>query len=167
MNIYAGLDSGLLLTRRSRNTGDPSDVNCQAKCISVPNPDESAVNQTTECVAKCPQGDGTEEETQQYIDCSQKCVTDFFLTTTGGAAATQTSAAGSGSASATATPSATTVTSGSSTFVSTVTPSATSDDSASPTESSAESSDTPEGGAMTFAPLGSTGLVGLLVAFCK
>lgn len=158
-----------LLTRRSRNTGDPSDVNCQAKCISVPNPDESAVNQTTECVAKCPQGDGTEEETQQYIDCSQKCVTDFFLTTTGGAAATQTSAAGSGSgsASATATPSATTVTSGSSTFVSTVTPSATSDDSASPTESSAESSDTPEGGAMTFAPLGSTGLVGLLVAFCK
>lgn len=146
--------------------GDPSDVGCQSQCITVPNPDEDAVNKTTDCVAKCPQGKGTEEDTQAYIECSQKCIGDYFQTTTFTGGPTQTSGGSSGTASAT--PSATTVTSGSSTFVSTVTPSVTSGGSSSPTESSSEdgaSETDAEGAGVALGPIGSTGLLGLVAAF--
>ncbi|WQF77936.1 hypothetical protein CDEST_02950 [Colletotrichum destructivum] len=73
-----------------------TDVNCQSKCISVPNPNESQVNQTTACVAACDQGDGSPEDTQKYSDCSQNCIKQYFFSAGGTPAAT----AGSGSGSA-------------------------------------------------------------------
>ncbi len=141
-------------------TGDSSDIDCQARCITVPNPDADAVNKTTECIAECPQGNGTQEETQQYIDCSQKCISDFYLTTTFTGGPTQSKASGT----VTATPSVTTVTSDSTTFESTVTPTASEGDSPSATDDSSSSSSTSEGGAIMFAPIGSTGLLGLVAA---
>ncbi|KAK1986399.1 hypothetical protein LZ30DRAFT_778319 [Colletotrichum cereale] len=74
-----------------------TDVGCQSKCISVPNPNESQVNQTTACVAACPQGDGSPEQTQKYADCSQKCISQYFFSSGGSPAATGASGSGSGS----------------------------------------------------------------------
>ncbi|KAK2028711.1 hypothetical protein LX32DRAFT_390181 [Colletotrichum zoysiae] len=76
-----------------------TDVGCQSKCISVPNPNESQVNQTTACVAACPQGDGSPEQTQKYADCSQKCISQYFFSSGGTPAATAGSGSGSGSGS--------------------------------------------------------------------
>ncbi|KAK2050160.1 hypothetical protein LZ31DRAFT_537636 [Colletotrichum somersetense] len=76
-----------------------TDVGCQSKCISVPNPNESQVNQTTACVAACPQGDGSPEQTQKYADCSQKCISQYFYSSGGTPAATGGSGSGSGSGS--------------------------------------------------------------------
>ncbi|KAK2065904.1 hypothetical protein LY76DRAFT_136713 [Colletotrichum caudatum] len=76
-----------------------TDVGCQSKCISVPNPNESQVNQTTACVAACPQGDGSAEQTQKYADCSQKCINQYFYSSGGSPAATGGSGSGSGSGS--------------------------------------------------------------------
>ncbi|KAM0260368.1 hypothetical protein ACHAQJ_002769 [Trichoderma viride] len=60
------------------------DVNCQAHCIGVPSPDESQVNQTTACVAKCPQGNGSAAETQVYSQCVDKCINaSYFVTSEG------------------------------------------------------------------------------------
>ncbi|OBR15552.1 hypothetical protein CH63R_00732 [Colletotrichum higginsianum IMI 349063] len=75
-----------------------TDVNCQSKCISVPNPNESQVNQTTACVAACDKGDGSPEDTQKYSDCSQKCISQYFFSAGGTPAATAGSGSGSGSA---------------------------------------------------------------------
>ncbi|GKT55091.1 hypothetical protein ColTof4_08046 [Colletotrichum tofieldiae] len=74
-----------------------TDVGCQSKCISVPNPNESQVNQTTACVAACPQGDGSPEQTQKYADCSQKCISQYYFSSGGTPAATGGSGSGSGS----------------------------------------------------------------------
>jgi hypothetical protein len=58
---------------------DPSDTACLARCNPVPNPSEEQVNDTNACFAKCPQGDGTESETQAYIDCTTKCTLENFF----------------------------------------------------------------------------------------
>ncbi|GKT42106.1 uncharacterized protein ColSpa_02287 [Colletotrichum spaethianum] len=78
-----------------------TDVGCQSKCISVPNPNESQVNKTTACVAACPQGDGSPSDTQKYADCSQKCISEYYFSSGGTPAATAGSGSGS-SGSATA-----------------------------------------------------------------
>ena len=80
------------------------DVSCQAVCLGVPNPDESMVNQTTQCSEKCDQGNGSPADTQAYGDCLAACRTSYFFST--GMAAMPTagvSSAESGAAVATAT----------------------------------------------------------------
>ncbi|KAI1094796.1 hypothetical protein F5B19DRAFT_415349 [Rostrohypoxylon terebratum] len=143
------------------------DVNCQAKCIAVPSPDTQNVNKTTDCVAACPQGNGTATDNLNYANCVNECIAQYYYTTSGTPnLASSTGASGSG---ASATPSVTeihsTVTSDGSTFVtsfsSTVAPSGSgSADSASSTSSSSAGAD------MIFSPIGSgLGLFSFLAAF--
>ncbi|KAL7946352.1 hypothetical protein V8C42DRAFT_320340 [Trichoderma barbatum] len=63
---------------------DAGDVNCQAHCIGVPSPDQSQVNATTACVAKCPQGNGSAAQTQVYKLCIDKCVNEHYFVTSEG-----------------------------------------------------------------------------------
>ncbi|RAO69396.1 uncharacterized protein BHQ10_005408 [Talaromyces amestolkiae] len=82
---------------------DPTDVCCNAACYQVPCPDNSMANETTECAAACPQGNGTADETAAYASCQQACFSSLFFT---GTAATKATASGSkfvGDVSATAT----------------------------------------------------------------
>lgn len=62
------------------NECDAADVNCLADCNPVPSPNETQVNDTTQCVAECDQGDGTEEQTEAYANCTQQCIQDLFFT---------------------------------------------------------------------------------------
>ncbi|KAI1137037.1 hypothetical protein F5Y05DRAFT_95363 [Hypoxylon sp. FL0543] len=142
------------------------DVDCQAKCIAVPSPDSSNVNKTTECVAACPQGNGTAADNTNYANCVDGCIAQYYYTTTGTPNLATSSSGASGS---TATPSVTqvqsTVTSDGSTFVtsfsSTVAPSGSgSSASASSTSSSSAAAD------MLFSPVGTGfGLFSFLAAF--
>ncbi|KAK4140861.1 uncharacterized protein C8A04DRAFT_39593 [Dichotomopilus funicola] len=75
------------------------DVNCQAKCIAVPSPDDSQVNDTTKCVANCPKGKGTEADNNKYSQCVQDCIGQHYFTGSAGAPPQATSTAGSGSGS--------------------------------------------------------------------
>ncbi|KAL7798541.1 hypothetical protein V8C37DRAFT_368219 [Trichoderma ceciliae] len=60
------------------------DVNCQAHCIGVPSPDQSQVNATTQCAAKCPQGNGSAADTNTYKICIDKCINqNYFVTSEG------------------------------------------------------------------------------------
>lgn len=63
---------------------DEGDVKCQSHCIAVPAPNEDQANATTECMAKCEQGNGTEAETARYAACQQKCITQHFYVTSEG-----------------------------------------------------------------------------------
>jgi hypothetical protein len=83
-------------------TGGSADVCCQAKCVGVPCPSQSQVNATTECAAKCPQGNGTAAETDQYAQCQASCISSYFLTNSATAAPTA-SQTGSNTASSTGT----------------------------------------------------------------
>ncbi|RSL66212.1 hypothetical protein CEP53_003448 [Fusarium sp. AF-6] len=75
---------------------DAGDVKCQSYCITVPSPNEKQVNATTECVANCDQGDGTEAQTEKYAACLQECVSDNYWKTIDGTPR-ETSASGSSS----------------------------------------------------------------------
>lgn len=57
----------------------PGDVNCQAVCVGVPNPNAQQMNQTTNCVAQCDQGDGTAAATQKYTTCRNNCISSYIL----------------------------------------------------------------------------------------
>ena len=150
--------------------GCEDDVDCKARCITVPNPDATAVNETNSCVADCPQGKGSKEDNEAYGECVQSCIGEHFLTTTftGRPTGQPTDTRGSsqGGSEVTPTPSVSTVTSGSSTYETTVTPTA-GGGSASETESTSENepTDAPNAGAMPFSPIGATGLLGLVAAF--
>ncbi|KAI9894951.1 MAG: hypothetical protein M1814_000172 [Vezdaea aestivalis] len=74
-----------------------SDVNCKAACISVPSPNEAMANRTTECAAKCPQGDGSPAATEKFAQCVQGCISSYFYSSSGAAGA----ATGTAGASAT------------------------------------------------------------------
>jgi hypothetical protein len=140
--------------------GEAGDVKCQADCITVPSPNEDAVNETNDCVAACPKGNGTETDILNYDMCVSGCISDFYYTTPGSNGPTAT---GNEDSSSEATPVVSTVTSGSSTFQTTVTP--TPSGSSSSGGAGAQSTSTSGGGAdMLFSPIGSTGLVGLLAA---
>ncbi|KAK4074733.1 uncharacterized protein Triagg1_4882 [Trichoderma aggressivum f. europaeum] len=78
------------------------DVDCQAHCIGVPSPDQSQVNATTACVAKCPQGNGSPAQTNTYKLCVDKCISDHYFVTSEGTPS-QTGAAGDHAASNTGT----------------------------------------------------------------
>ncbi|KAK3356192.1 hypothetical protein B0H65DRAFT_565502 [Neurospora tetraspora] len=70
------------------------DVSCTSKCIAVPNPSDQDVNETNDCVAACPKGNGTESDNAKYSDCVQDCIGQhYFTATTGGAASNPTNAA--------------------------------------------------------------------------
>jgi len=86
----------------------PDDVKCKADCITVPSPSHSQVNQTNECVAKCPQGSGSPADTEAYRVCRDGCIAKYYYTTGGtiGGATGSASGTGSGGASATGTGSA-------------------------------------------------------------
>ncbi|KAF2835471.1 hypothetical protein M501DRAFT_998929 [Patellaria atrata CBS 101060] len=76
---------------------DPADVECQAECGGNPHPDEQHANDTTECVAECDQGDGSQEQTEIYAQCMSRCITSIFLPSGTGAVARATGTAGQGS----------------------------------------------------------------------
>ncbi|KAF5125482.1 hypothetical protein E5D57_010170 [Metarhizium anisopliae] len=61
-----------------------SDVNCKAHCITVPSPNEQNIENTNKCVAACPKGDGSPEQSQKYSDCSQKCIKDNYYASSEG-----------------------------------------------------------------------------------
>lgn len=82
---------------------DVGDVDCQAKCVGVAHPNSAQANQTTECAAKCNQGDGSPKAVQEYADCQQACINSYFPIGSNIAGATGTGAKNPASASATAT----------------------------------------------------------------
>ncbi|KAJ9604777.1 hypothetical protein H2200_010892 [Cladophialophora chaetospira] len=78
-----------------------ADVCCQAKCVGVPCPSQQQANATTDCAAKCPQGNGTASETEEYANCQASCISSYFMTSSATAAPTGSQTAGSASASST------------------------------------------------------------------
>jgi hypothetical protein len=56
------------------------DVNCQAVCVGVPHPGTAQVNATTDCVAKCDQGDGSAAASQAYAKCRDACISSYIIT---------------------------------------------------------------------------------------
>ncbi|KAH7034413.1 hypothetical protein BKA57DRAFT_400094 [Linnemannia elongata] len=50
------------------------DVVCKSHCITVPATDNSQVNATNNCVASCPQGDGSKDQTERYVACQSDCI---------------------------------------------------------------------------------------------
>ncbi|KAL5614477.1 hypothetical protein BROUX41_004582 [Berkeleyomyces rouxiae] len=136
-----------------------SDVNCRATCVLVPNPNEAQVNATTECVAACPQGNGTEAETQAYITCRDGCIDQFYYNTQSGTpSGTSGSNSGSGSsasASATGSGSSSASSSGSSGSASST---------GSSGSSSSDSATTDTSGASLVSFSSGLGLIGVFVA---
>jgi cobalamin biosynthesis Mg chelatase CobN len=57
---------------------EAGDVKCQSYCITVPSPNEDDINKTTECVAACPKGKGTEADTAKYSTCLEGCIADNY-----------------------------------------------------------------------------------------
>lgn len=76
-----------------------ADVACTAKCVVVPNPDASQVNATNECVAACPQGNGTATDNLNYENCVSGCVGRFYFTSTGTPSPTDAAGSNAGSGS--------------------------------------------------------------------
>ncbi|KAH6660554.1 hypothetical protein BKA67DRAFT_530649 [Truncatella angustata] len=143
---------------------EAGDVDCQAQCINVPSPDESAVNKTNECSNACVQGNGTQAETEAYAACLQDCVNKYYFPSSVGTT-TGTGATGSGSSGSVSTTSvATTITSGGSTFATTVASTIThGSSSGSATGTAAPSSSSGSAGDVVFRP--GSSVVGLLGAF--
>ncbi|KAI2621074.1 hypothetical protein GGR54DRAFT_647153 [Hypoxylon sp. NC1633] len=147
------------------NACSPDDVNCKAKCIAVPSPDAQNANQTVNCAAECPQGNGTASDNLNYANCVSACIAQYYYTTSGTPNLQTSSGVTSGASTPTVTQIESTVTSDGSTFVtsfsSTVTPSGTnSAASAASTSSSSAAAD------MLFSPVGSgIGLFSFLAAF--
>lgn len=52
--------------------------------MQVPSPNEDQALDTIDCVAQCEQGNGTEEETAAYIECSNRCVNEHFFSSGAG-----------------------------------------------------------------------------------
>ncbi|KAH8675854.1 hypothetical protein BX600DRAFT_432402 [Xylariales sp. PMI_506] len=118
--IDACLNAFWSINTEPDRAGAAGDVNCQAHCITVPSPDSSAVNATTECVDNCPQGNGTATDNANYGDCVQSCIQEFYYSTSVGTP-TNTGDSGSGnSAGSTVSPILSTVTSDGTTFTSTI-----------------------------------------------
>ncbi|RPA96134.1 hypothetical protein L873DRAFT_1836847 [Choiromyces venosus 120613-1] len=76
-----------------------SDVTCRAQCLGSAAPNDSSANATNECVKKCPQGNGTQVDTDKYASCVNSCINTIFLSTSSAATATGNSGSGSGSGS--------------------------------------------------------------------
>jgi len=61
---------------------DPKDTCCRANCAKVPCPNNQMANQTTACVAGCPQGNGSVADTANYSKCIQSCYSSLFFPAT-------------------------------------------------------------------------------------
>ncbi|OXV10542.1 hypothetical protein Egran_01697, partial [Elaphomyces granulatus] len=61
---------------------DPKDICCRANCAKVPCPNNQMANQTTACVAGCPQGNGSVADTANYAKCIQSCYSSLFFPAT-------------------------------------------------------------------------------------
>lgn len=59
----------------------PSDVTCQAICVGVPHPGDTQMNDTTNCVASCDQGDGSKAATDAYTACRNACISSYIILT--------------------------------------------------------------------------------------
>jgi hypothetical protein len=73
--------------------------------LGIARPNSSQAVETTECAAKCDQGDGSKAATDKYSDCVQSCIASLFPSSqTGsqipGAAASSIAASGTGANSA-------------------------------------------------------------------
>jgi len=77
------------------------DVDCRAACISAATPDATAANNTNNCVAACPKGNGTAAENAAYATCLEGCIKKYYTST--GAAATATGDSGNNNAASTGT----------------------------------------------------------------
>ncbi|KKA26388.1 hypothetical protein TD95_001378 [Thielaviopsis punctulata] len=73
-----------------------TDMTCRAACVPVPNPNAAQANATNNCIADCPQGNGTVAETNKYIECKLACINEYYYNTESGTP-TSTGKAGSGS----------------------------------------------------------------------
>ncbi|KXG54507.1 uncharacterized protein PGRI_076510 [Penicillium griseofulvum] len=153
---------------------EATDICCTAKCYKVPCPSDNQANDTNECVAACPQGNGSPADTQKYADCEQSCYRSHFWGGNGnGATATHSSATSTGTGS--------TATQTSSDSSSTDSKSSDSNDSndsndskdnngnddsssATATSSSGESKETSNAGANVKVGASAAGLFGLVVA---
>ncbi|KAI1336452.1 hypothetical protein F5Y15DRAFT_394742 [Xylariaceae sp. FL0016] len=166
----AAASSAAAATQQCLDNCDPSDNSCRASCIAVPSPDNQNVNATTECVAACPQGNGTTTDNANYADCVDGCIAQYYYASTGtpDLATSSGSNSGSGSGSASVTEIKTTMTSGGSTFTTSVPSTVAGDDNASASASgtAAPSSTQPAAAGAMYAPVGSgLGLCGLLAGF--
>lgn len=76
--------------------------------MGIARPNSSQAVETTECAAKCDQGDGSAEESQKFSDCVQSCIAKLFPSSQtgslipGAAASPAASGTGSGAANPTA-----------------------------------------------------------------
>lgn len=48
--------------------------------MGAAHPNSLQVNQTDDCVAKCPQGDGSSSASNNYSNCVQACIRSYFPT---------------------------------------------------------------------------------------
>ncbi|KAL9622895.1 MAG: hypothetical protein Q9160_002821 [Pyrenula sp. 1 TL-2023] len=117
-------------------------VTCKASCLGVPAPNSSMVEETTGCAAKCPQGNGSPEDTSSYAACQQACISSSFFTgATGAAGAGSTPTPSPGGSTASTTGAAAGSTAGSSESGSGSSPSETGSDSSGSSASGSSSSD--------------------------
>ncbi|KAI9931551.1 hypothetical protein ASPWEDRAFT_25578 [Aspergillus wentii DTO 134E9] len=132
-----------------------TDICCTAACYHVPCPSDSQANDTITCVAACPQGNGTEKETEAYASCQNNCYSSHFF-----AATTLPVSITTGSSEATTTGSSTKA-SGSS-----ASDSASETGSSSATSSGSETTETPNAATVNQIKLGASaaGLLGLVAA---
>ncbi|CAG8890224.1 unnamed protein product [Penicillium egyptiacum] len=79
---------------------EAKDICCTAKCYHVPCPSDNQANDTNDCVAACPQGNGSPADTQKYAECEQSCYSSHFWGGNGsGATATHSSTTSTGTGS--------------------------------------------------------------------
>ncbi|KAI0197768.1 hypothetical protein F4808DRAFT_289820 [Astrocystis sublimbata] len=149
---------------------DPKDVNCRAKCVNVPSPDNTNVNATQACVTDCPKGNGTKADNDKYQDCVADCINKFYFTTTGGSSPnTPATTSGSDSDSDSTSSSVkvtqvpTTITSNGMTITTSIASTATVDSSDASSDSADATTTNSDNGAAVYGPVG-TGftLFGLL-----
>ncbi|KAH6853800.1 hypothetical protein B0I37DRAFT_16021 [Chaetomium sp. MPI-CAGE-AT-0009] len=87
---------------RCLETCDPKDVNCRAKCLNVPFPNDQQTNNTNTCVAACPSGKNTETDNEAYKKCVSDCVAaNYYDPSSGTPSPTGGAGSGSGSGSGT------------------------------------------------------------------
>ncbi|RPB27154.1 hypothetical protein L211DRAFT_846699 [Terfezia boudieri ATCC MYA-4762] len=58
---------------------DTDYVNCTANCLGNPNPTSEQVIENTKCSMACPQGNGTQADTEAYGKCLRECTVKYFL----------------------------------------------------------------------------------------
>ncbi|RAL02357.1 uncharacterized protein BO80DRAFT_423778 [Aspergillus ibericus CBS 121593] len=56
-----------------------TDICCIAQCYEVPCPNNAQANDTTSCVAACPQGSGSPSDQKSYASCQSSCYSSYFF----------------------------------------------------------------------------------------